>query len=88
MKKRVQRLIKELHRRGEGPGSLRAFCLGHDINYGSLSNAIANGSLGIQTVHAFKRAVPDLNMNWFLYGEGPVFVPRMSQRLGKGINIQ
>ena len=79
IKSRVVELLGQVSLYTDKPISLRRFCMVHDINYGALNNALRNEALGIQTVNAFKRAIPELNMNWFLYGEGEVFVPKMSQ---------
>lgn len=52
------------------PISVRAFCMEHDINYQVLHNSFKADRMGMGLVNSFKKAVPDLNMNWFLYGEG------------------
>ncbi|UOY07757.1 hypothetical protein L0P88_04200 [Muricauda sp. SCSIO 64092] len=74
LRERVGKLVHELHESGKGPKTVRAFCLLHGINYTALHNSFRIDSLSLATVDAFKKAVPQLNMNWFLYGEGEVFL--------------
>lgn len=75
IKERVQQLIGILHNGDHGPNSIRAFCMGHGINYGALYNSFKQDAIGIKTVDAFKKAVPNLNINWFLYAEGEPLLP-------------
>ena len=66
IKNRITILINMVY----GPKSVRAFCLDHHINYVSLHNAFKADAIGIQTVDALKKAIPELNVNWLLYAEG------------------
>ena len=78
IKDRVLHLIQLLSANGNGHNSIRAFCMSHDINYGALYNSFKQDAIGIKTVDAFKKAVPNLNINWFLYAEGE---PLLSHKL-------
>lgn len=73
IKSRVVHLIWILAQLENGPKSVRGFCEANDINYKSLYNAFKTDSMGIGLIDMFKKAVPNLNMNWFIYGEGKVF---------------
>lgn len=78
MKSGIRNRIKALMQilgHGESARSLRSFCHQHGINYVSVANSCTKDSMGIGLADAFKKAVPELNMNWFLYGEGPVCLP-------------
>ena len=81
LKNRVGKLVHELSKLDGGPKNIRAFCLGHGINYIALYNSFRSDSLILATVDAFKKAVPSLNMNWFLYGEGEVFIKNYESKL-------
>ena len=73
IKSRVVHLIGSLSDHHKGPRSVRGFCTANGINYKSLDNAFRSDSMGIGLIDSFKKAVPNLNMNWFIYGEGNVF---------------
>ena len=74
IKERVLKLLEELSVVEKRRIKVRTFCLEHDINYVSLFNGFKNDVIGMNLADAFKKAIPDLNMNWFLYGEGDVFI--------------
>jgi hypothetical protein len=74
IKYRVVTLIQILALKRGRSLSIRSFCLEHEINYKSLHNAFKADSMGIGLVDKFKSAVPELNMNWFLYGEGKALI--------------
>lgn len=78
LKSRVLRLLEVISEKESGKLSVRQFCVKNDINYKSLYNAFKMDSMGIGLIDRFKEAVPELNMNWFLYGEGDVL---LSQQL-------
>ena len=71
---RVLLLIKTLSNKEGRHISVRMFCLENDINYVTLYNVFKSDTLGMKLADAFKKAVPNLNMNWFLYNEGHMFI--------------
>ena len=79
LKEKVLEVLAGLSEKGRGSYSIRSFCLEHDINYVALFNSFKNNSISLATLDAIKKAVPDLNMNWFLYGEGEVFTTGLPQ---------
>ena len=74
IKVRVIRLLEILSQENGEPVSIRKFCMDNDINYVSLFNCFKSDIMGMNLANSFKKAVPNLNMNWFLYGEGSEFI--------------
>jgi hypothetical protein len=72
LKDRVKMLLALEQKVSDDNVRIRPFCTEHGINYKSLFNAMKADVIGINLVHSFKKAIPELNLNWFIYGEGPV----------------
>lgn len=50
--------------------TIRQFCIKNEITYNSLISIINNQrSLGINVLFQLKKAIPDLNAQWLLFGE-------------------
>jgi len=53
--------------------SIRKFCIENDISYNSFHQIITGGrKIGLNTLKQVAKAYPNLNMNWVIFGKGPI----------------
>lgn len=54
---------------------LAKFCDDFDLNYNQWNNYTRNGqAIGIKIIHQLVDIFPELNLNWFMKNEGPMFL--------------
>jgi len=60
--------------RSKGYTKLSVFCEEHGFVYGTLVQTVKGRRLGIEILDKIAARFPDLNINWLLYGRGPMEV--------------
>lgn len=59
--------------RSKGYNDIKSFAIKYSINYNSLIPIITGKrKLGMIMLNKIAAAFPDLNINWLLYGKGPI----------------
>lgn len=82
IRKKIQELVYEYGQERGHNVSLREFCRLESINYTSINNAMQKQMIGLGLVNQLKQVFPLLNVNWFLYNEGDIWV-KMELKLEK-----
>ncbi|MFP9099110.1 hypothetical protein ACLI09_08655 [Flavobacterium sp. RHBU_24] len=60
--------------RSKGYDKLTVFCEEHGFVYGTIVQTVKGRRLGIDVLDKIAAAFPNLNINWLLYGRGPMEV--------------